>query len=206
MQLRATQSRRPNRWLLIQAGRFVDEPWSERITDSYRVNPIHVVAFSTWPGEGCEPANFGLCRFPAFIEIENPIGRGRKKRLDTKLGSGWHWGSFCKTQYASNPECGGVAHFLRCHLLVIKTLDHAQELGILGEVNDEGEFWEKRDVAALAREVGEWNPTIAQQAEQFKDLLGMEFQTAIAEFPNAEHLEARMRWPWQPVSFCVPPL
>ena len=37
----------------------------------------------------------------------------RRGPLKTGL-SGWRWSSFCKTQYASNPQCGGVPHFLRC--------------------------------------------------------------------------------------------
>ena len=69
-------------------------------------------------------------------------------------------------------------------------LDYAKEFGILESVSDEGGFWEKRDVPALACEVGEWNATIAQQVGRFKDLLGSEFQAAIAQFPNFEHLDA----------------
>ena len=42
-------------------------------------------------------------------------------------------------QYASNPDCGGVENFLRCHLAVVKLLDHAATLGILKEVSDEGD-------------------------------------------------------------------
>ena len=47
-------------WLLIQAGQYVNDPRDE----GYRVAPTHVIAFSTWPGQGCEEANFGLCRYP----------------------------------------------------------------------------------------------------------------------------------------------
>jgi hypothetical protein len=48
----------PNRWLLIQAGRYVDDPLNNG--RSYGLAPTRVIAFSTWPGEGCEAANFGL--------------------------------------------------------------------------------------------------------------------------------------------------
>jgi len=175
------------RWLLIQAARHVDDPLDARY--SYGVTPQHVIAFTTWPGEGCESANFGLCLYPATIEV------GRLHRKIRTGVSGWCWGSFCKTQYASNPECGGVPHFLRCHMMVVAMLDHAKKLGILKEVSDEGDFWEKRDIESLAKEVGEWNEMIAGVFGQIKDSLsgGMSVEAAIAEFPNFEHLEARGR-------------
>ena len=39
--------------------------------------------------------------------------------------------------------------FLRCHLSVIRLLDHARDLNVLHEVDDEGGYWELRDVKAL---------------------------------------------------------
>jgi hypothetical protein len=105
----------PNRWLLIQSRESV-----ERTPYQYDVRPTHLFAFSTVPGNGCEPANFGLCRYPASIEIEDQQTRlHRPRRLRTGLG-GWSWRSFCKTQYASNPAYAGVPNFLRCHLLVVR--------------------------------------------------------------------------------------
>jgi len=178
----------PNRWLLIQAGQYVTDPLDERF--SYSVSPTHVIAFKAWPGEGCEPANCGLCRYPAKIGV----GSHDRKIIRTRL-SGWSWTSFCKTQYASDPGCGGVQNFLRCHLTVVALLDHAKSLGILGDVDDEGEFWERRNIESLAREVGEWNEAIAALAGRLKDALGggMELAAAITEFSNFEHLEARGR-------------
>jgi hypothetical protein len=189
----------PNRWLLIQAGQFVDRPAPGDGTFSYNVAPTHLIAFETMPGDGCEPANFGLCRYPAFIEIEEEerYVRGQgfirpSRRIRTGL-TGWHWSSFCKTQYASNSKCGGVQNFLRCHLAVIRVLDQAKELGILEHISDEGGFWEKRDVRALAEEVGEWNEMIAAFAGRLKDELGEGVESAITSFPDFEHLEARGR-------------
>src|SRR2546430_1370055 len=44
----------PDRWLLIQAGEHVD------IGDSHlHVVPSELIAFSTYPGDGSESANFG---------------------------------------------------------------------------------------------------------------------------------------------------
>jgi hypothetical protein len=173
----------PLRWLLIQAGQFV-----ELDNVHYSVAPKHVLAFSTYPGEGCEQANFGLCAYPGVLNITDPR-TGQNRRLLTGF-KGWNWGSFCKSQYATQ---NGLDHFLRCHLSVIRMLDHAKELGILGSISDEGGFWEKRDVAALAREVGEWNEQMAGLVGQLKDMFGGDFQAPIAKFPDFEHLEAKGR-------------
>ena len=117
----------PARWLLIQAGQYIES--GDR---HYSVAPQHVIAFQTQPGDGCEPANFGLCRYPAFLEVDDHrVGLlPRKRRVRTGL-TGWCWSSFCKTQYASNPACGGVQNFLRCHLSVITQLDFAKSLGMV---------------------------------------------------------------------------
>ncbi len=174
----------PLRWLVIQSGQYV-----EREGIHYQMEPKHVIAFSCDPGEGCEQANFGLCLYPSVLNITDPrTGLARNLRTGLK---GWCWGSFCKTQYASNPEAGGVPNFLCCHLSVIRLLDHAKELGILANVSDEGDYWEKRDLKALALEVGEWNEMIAAQAGQLKDLLGDGVEAPITQFPDFEHLEAK---------------
>lgn len=176
----------PFRWLLIQAQGSVLQG-----DVHYRVKPQRVVAFSAWPGEGSEEANFGLAIYPKTIQVEDRSRwPHRTKRVRTNLGN-WSWSSFTKTQYASNPECGGVENFLRCHLAVVKLLDAAAELGILKEVRDEGEYWEKRDIKALAAEVGDWNTMIAGWSGRLKDSFGDGLQSEIAKFPDFEHLEAQ---------------
>ena len=171
----------PHRWLLIQA-----EESFERGEQYFRVSPDHVIAFSTQPGEGSEPANFGLCLYPKTISyMEN----GRSRSVRTGL-TDWSWGSFCKTQYASNPTHGGVENFLRCHLAIVKVLDCARELGILRSVTDEGDYWEKRDLMVLAAYVGKWNTMIAGWSGRLKDAFGVEVTSQIEKFPNYEHLEA----------------
>ena len=146
----------------------------------------------TLPGDGCEAANFGFCKYPAHIEVDDPEWPGQCNRIRTKL-PGWRWSSFCKTQYASNSECGGVQNFLRCHLSVVSLLDHARSLGILEGVSDEGDFWETRDVCALTQEVGQWNNMIAGFAGQMKDWFGDQFVAEITNFLDFEHLEAKGR-------------
>src|ERR1035438_2442612 len=180
----------PLRWLLIQADETVEIPAQGRVMGgqtfrSYqRVRPLRLIAFTAWPGEGCESSNFGLCKFPAVVDSE----RGP---LKTRL-SGWRWSSFCKTQYSPDPKCGGVANFLQCHLTVIAMLDKAKELGCVMEVNDEGDFWQKRDLKALDQEIGSWNEMIAALGGRVKDLVGdgqLGVEAPITQYANFEQLE-----------------
>lgn len=168
-----------DRWLRIQA-----EASLERNGRHYRVPPKRIVAFSAWPGEGCEPANIGFCQYPSSIVADG-------KRLRTGL-NGWSWSSFCKTQYASNPDCGGIANFVRCHLLVIKTLDFIRSTGLAEvHVDDEGGYDQQRDIQALVKEVGSWNELLAGLTNQIREATGPALESAITRFPNFEHLEAK---------------
>jgi hypothetical protein len=135
--------RYPHRWLLIQARQLVPDTREEG--HQYAVVPERLIAFSCSPGRGCEQANFGLCRYPATIEI----GRWVQRTLRTNLGR-WHWTSFCKTQYARNRENGGARNFRRCHFAVLELLGCAQSLGILQEVYDEAGYWNNRQITAQA--------------------------------------------------------
>ena len=170
------------RWLLIQAVEDIEDKEDSR--RSYMVTPIEIIAFRTWPGKGCEPANFGLCRFPSEIEFD--------KKIKTNLEKGWRWSSFCKTQYAMQ---GGLEHFLKCHLTIIKMLDFAKELGILKRVSDEGGYWEKRSVEELVKEVGRWDAFIAAQVGSLLDKTpeGGHVEAEILKRPDFEHLEMKGR-------------
>lgn len=175
------------RWLKIQAAAYVKGGRGR-----YSVAPRHGIAFSTWPGEGCETANFGLCLYPTVIRPK--LFDGKKNRVRTKL-LGWQWASFCKTQYASNPKCGGIDNFLRCHLCVVKLLDFIHKTGLATvEVRDEGKYWERRDLKALAQEVGEWNEFIAGLSSVLRseaEANSAKLEAAITGFQNFEHLEAK---------------
>jgi hypothetical protein len=176
----------PDRWLKIQARQYVQK--GERYVN---VAPLHVIAFTTLPGDGSEPANFGLATYPKSVEID----RGPKKqRVRTNL-PGWRWRSFCKTQYASNPACGGVTNFVRCHLCIVELLDAIQKHHLAQvEVHDESNYWDHRDVRKLAETVGEWNEMIAAVAGQLKDAAGgFQIQAPITQFADFEHLEAKGR-------------
>jgi hypothetical protein len=182
----------PLRWLLIQATEDIEIDRREYAPGCYssrsvQVLPQRVIAFEVEIGEGSEPANFGLCKFPAKVLVGG-------RSIATKL-RGWSWRSFCKTQYASNPDCGGVPNFLQCHCSVIALLDEAKRLGVLEHVSDEGDFWQKRDVAALAQEVGEWNHHLAALVGGLNDGFAGKGASEIAKFPNFEHLEAGGKLP-----------
>ena len=113
-----------------------------------------------------------------------------KRKIKTRLG-GWRYSTFCKTQYASDTNCGGIPNFIRCHLCVIHLLDRIAQLPTMKvEIDDEGKYgrsyytddpWaEKRvytwhdgkyDVKALVEEVGEWNEMIAATFGAINDML-----------------------------------
>jgi hypothetical protein len=83
-------------------------------------------------GEGCEQ----------FVLMLGRIGNGKL----------WRGTRFTKTQYAT--------HFTRCHMAVIQMLDACEKAGILKGVRDEGEFWEKRDMGVLAKNINLSTETI----------------------------------------------
>ncbi len=167
----------PLRWAMIQAEDSVTVEKTERSERSMRVLPEELMMFSTWPGEGCEEANFFLGRFPAEVIYEG-------RAIPTGLAA-WCGRSFCKTQYASTVS---LAHFLRCHLAVSAALEKAKALKFLKEVHDEGDYWTKRDVRALAQEVGEWNEMIAGFVGAM-DAAGLTGVSPITEHPQFELLE-----------------
>lgn len=187
------------RWLLIHAnhhypfkvvnGKPVYAEGSEA-TCIMGVTPLHVIAFSTLVGPGCESAEFGLCRLPQFVTIK--IG-GIQYHHPMPNSDKWTWYSFCKTQYASDPRCGGIPNFVKCHLIVIKALDIAKEIGFDVMVNDEGDYWNTRDHTLLLKNIGAYNEMIAGMASQIKDAakaVGMSIDAPITDYPNYEHLEA----------------
>jgi hypothetical protein len=139
-------------------------------------------------------------------ERTDPSKHVRRRTLRPRLG-GWRWGSFCKTQYASNPRYGGLPNFLRCHVGMITLLERIAELPCLKvEINDEGRYGSsppgearlagagadsRHDLAALAREVGEWNSLIAAGAGALRDHLSGGLEAPILSFPDFEQLEFR---------------
>jgi hypothetical protein len=142
-----------------------------------------------------------------------PREKWQPERVPTKL-TGWRWQSFCMTQYASDPKCGGVPNFFRCHISVITLLDRMAKFpGLKVTVDDEGKYgpslysddWQEAheagrkpryrrhkgqyNPAALAMEVGEWNEMIAGMSGALSDAMlksGVELESPIKDFPDFE--------------------
>ncbi|MEW5935816.1 MAG: hypothetical protein AB1816_19720 [Bacillota bacterium] len=155
-------------WILLQARKPVSAPrlWLD-------VEPIELHVFQVALGAGCEPAVFGLARYPEFVEVA-------AERAPVPDAGVWTWVGRVKTQYASNVS---LDHFLRCHTAVCRILVEAERQGILEDVHDEGGFWGAWDLEVLVRELGEWNVLLAGMAEGLREC-GMGQGAAIAEHPE----------------------
>lgn len=138
-----------------------------------------LIGFTCQPGEGCEPMNIFVGTYPDGILVDGESPQAGKRRLMLSTPLAWTGHAFTKTQYASLPEYGGVTNFLRCHLLVIAALDAAKAVGFEIEVDDEGGYWDDRDVQALVRQIGDWNAFILGVGERFKHYGGDNVQVAI---------------------------
>lgn len=140
--------------------------------------------FTLYPGADCEPANIGLCRYPATIRHAGAV-------MATGLGSGWSMHGCCKTQYAS---LHGWDHFFKCHEAVVLMLRYCRSLGIKVKVGDEGGYWSRRSKATLRRKLGEVNALMAAVAGFLKDEgeknsdIGS-VQAPILQHPQFERLE-----------------
>jgi hypothetical protein len=170
----------PMSWLLIQCQQHVELETKQGSIYTI-IPPTQAICFHTWPGRGCEAANFGLCQYPAKVRTSFGVE-------ETKL-EGWKWKSFCKTQYASAPQFGGLANFLKCHLLVIAMLDEAKKLGFLERASDESDYWNTRDMSCLVGSIDEYNKLMAVFGGTMKDSRN-DIVAPITEFINFEKLEA----------------
>ncbi|MGO9110780.1 MAG: hypothetical protein ACLP9L_16280 [Thermoguttaceae bacterium] len=138
----------------------------------------------------------------------------QKRKIKTSLSSGWRYSTFCKTQFASDAQCGGVPNFVKCHLCVIHLLDRIGQLPTMQvEINDEGKYgrsyytddpwaaervytWHdgQYDVKALVQEAGEWNEMLAVTFGAMNDMLKasgspLALESPISAFPDFEQLE-----------------
>jgi hypothetical protein len=140
-------------------------------------NPTYIIGFDSLVGEGSETSIFGLATHSAIQDVND-----------------WSWTGFCKTQYASNPEYGGWENFLKCHLVIVKMLDFACELGITCDINDETGYWEHRSIEKLAEILHQHNILIAAFTGKLKDDLAdkgiTSTQSPMFDYPNFEYLEA----------------
>jgi hypothetical protein len=141
-------------------------------TTGEQISALEGWSVSVLPGEGCENADFGLCRYPGV--------------------KGWKLTSWCKTQYAARH---GIEHFLACHRRVISLLDLWREFGVNLDVCDEGEYWETRSLDHLRKRVGTYDRLVAAVAGTMKDSAEGEpgFTAEIFDDARFEHLEAEGR-------------
>lgn len=125
------------------------------------------------PGQGLEPAEFGLCRYPGSAH--------------------WKLASSSKTQYAAQH---GWEHFLACHRRIVSLLDLWRDFGVEVKVEDEGGFWETRSVERLRERLGTYDRLVAGMAGALKDAVGEGPKGVQAEIFNDarfERLEAEGR-------------
>ncbi len=148
------------------------------------VAPLEGWCFLIDIGKGCEPATFGLGRYPGLV-----LDDAHRRR--TGFGGAWTFAAFCKTQYAS---CDGAEHLLRCHRAVIGLLLLWRKAGVDVEINDEGGYWPSRDPGALLRRTEALNQFVAALAGATKDAAeadgGPPVRSPIFAHPRFEHLEA----------------
>lgn len=138
--------------------------------------------FATDPG--AEPVFIGFGKYPETWKFQG-------KTLSTGA-RGLAWQNFCKTQYAAMPEEGGETNFLEAHVRIVMLLDEAERLGIPVEVEDEGEFWEKRDEEHLLSKLRELSAIMAAFAGRLKDRMGDDaVKGPIRDHPDFERLEAK---------------
>ena len=126
---------------------------------------------------GSEDFSLKLCQYQRRINVEYSLAYNYRRRRDytkkykqipTHLG-GWRGGDFCKTIYASLPRYGGLLNFLTVHLTVCKVLEECERAGFVVDVNDEGDFWDHRDLARLALYVmGDAEPLTQFHLEQLR--------------------------------------
>ena len=136
---------------------FRKEPDSRREHQA-KILPLEGYIFPVAVGKDCEPLWLGLCRYPLTAMVGG-------QRMRTQL-LGWRLHGFCKTQYAS---LNGWEYFRRCHTAVIDLLNAGRSLGLLVEINDEGEYWPGRDLKALRQNLDEMNGLVAGAAGALKD-------------------------------------
>ncbi len=152
--------------------------------DSINVEPAAGWCFTVDIGDGCEPATFGLGRYPAFV------ADGARRRR-TGFGGAWTFGAFCKTQYASR---GGPEHLLRCHAAVIDLILLWRKAGATVTISDEGEYWPGRDPRTLLRRteaLDQFTAALAGAAKDAAEAAGAPpVVSPIFEHPRFEQLEA----------------
>jgi hypothetical protein len=168
---------------------------------------LHALFFNVHV-EGAETASIGLASHPPVVlhredvvernkdgsERGRVFGKGDAIEFPTRRRGYYSWHSFCKTQYAGNPQLGGEMNFLKAHLSLIELLDQIQAAGLKVRVRDDSRYARHRDVNRLLDSLRRWDAIVAGFVGNLGDALGGTSGTLIApikERPDFEHLEAK---------------
>lgn len=192
-------------------------------TVSWEYNPEQDAKFQElhhpW-GPGSKAYRFSYKKWDRWIRKQGdrwglPYKYVEERQVPTNL-SAWSWSSFCKTQYASESESGGVPNFLRCHISLITLLERIAKIkGVRVSIDDEGQYGRSRytddpyaekrvytwhppehSPAKLIKQIGEWNEMIAAFGGAIRDAAegsGVSVEAPIFGYQNFEQLEFKGR-------------
>jgi hypothetical protein len=151
---------------------FIAKPLPNDAPPHYLGDVGSAIGFRINPGDGSEPATFGLMR----------------RRAEIGNHEEWYWWCSCKTQYASLVS---DEHFVKLHTRLVAVLDAAIALGFTVDVTDEGEYWDARSEAVLVAAVTKMNRLVAKFGGALSDALGDEHsvQAEIFKHRRFERLE-----------------
>lgn len=161
------------RWRMIPLGQRIGVfGLPVRSVFELEIEPVDGWMFEVDAGRDCEPLRVALCRYPASVpmpwQLAAELGlKDCRRRVSTGLPRRWHFRGFAKTQFAS---LHGWEHFRRCHTGIIDYLAELRTLGWGVRIDDEGEYWPRRSLAKLRRNIDEMNGVVAAAAGALKDL------------------------------------
>jgi hypothetical protein len=190
-----------------QGGLYLSRTRTDGERELVHIPALHAMFFNARV-EGGEGALIGLATHPPIVvhredviernpdgsECERILGGGDPVEFPTARRGYYSWQSFCKTQYAGNPNFGGEANFLRAHLSLIELLDQIQAAGVKLHIRDDAGYAKHRDVDRLLRFLRKWDAIIANVVGRLGDKLAGQSASLIApikERPDFEHLEAK---------------
>ncbi len=134
-------------------------PGRKNCSANIEILPTKGFIFGVSVGRDCEPLWLGLCQYPPTVWFQG-------RELPVKNRAGWRLSGFSKTQYAS---LHGWEHFQRCHCAVVNLLAACRSPGLRVKISDEGDYWPRRSLGNLRRNLDEMNGLVAATAGVLKD-------------------------------------
>lgn len=139
-----------------------------------------------------EPAPQCIELLPLGFKVKLRPGAESAKFQFKPTAEGFEGFSGCKTQFAALSGHGGITNFLIAHKMLVAILDAGKQLGLVTEVFDDGDYWEKRDEQKLLKQMQLGAEMIAWLTGTIKDSFpGSEVISPITAEPSFENLEAR---------------